>query len=63
MAEILKYCPACDKEYPNWIALIEHLKKAEAEGHSFHIEIIRLEGWDELFPLLEKAPVDPQELT
>jgi len=42
-----KYCPACDKSYPNMADLRIHIKKAQNEGDANHIDIALLEGWDE----------------
>lgn len=49
------YCPVpkCERnQYPSLEALQTHLKKAVAEGDANHIDIIELEGWDEV-PLEE----------
>lgn len=48
MADATQYCPACHKPYPDMAALREHLKKAQTEGDDLHIDIIELEGWDEV---------------
>lgn len=45
------YCPVpkCEtRSYPDMEALRTHLKKAQAEGDQNHIDIIMLEGWDEV---------------
>lgn len=43
-----KFCPACDRSYADWSALVEHLKKAVAEGDQVHIDIVELEEWEEV---------------
>jgi hypothetical protein len=45
------YCPVpkCEpRPYADMDALRAHLKKAQAEGDQNHIDIISLEGWDEV---------------
>lgn len=41
------YCPACDKPYEGYNALLGHLDKAQKEGDDIHIDVIELEGWNE----------------
>lgn len=48
-----RYCPACHKPYPDWAALKTHLQKAVSEGDILHLEVVELEGWDEIL----KAPI------
>lgn len=48
-----RYCPACHKPYADWATLKTHLQKAVSEGDIFHLEIVELEGWDEVL----KAPI------
>lgn len=43
----MKYCPACDRAYPDMETLQTHLKKAQTEGDAIHIDVIELEGWDD----------------
>lgn len=45
------FCPVpkCEtRPYADMEALRTHLKKAQAEGDTNHIELIMLEGWDEV---------------
>lgn len=45
------YCPVpkCQpREYESLEALKEHLRKAQTEGDANHIDLILLEGWDEV---------------
>lgn len=48
-----RYCPACHKPYSDWVTLKKHLQKAVNEGDTLHLEVVELEGWDEVL----KAPI------
>ena len=64
-----RYCPACHKSYGDWAALKKHLRKALSEGDTNHIDIVELEGWDELMSMvnsdgkLEGSPDEIEEIT
>lgn len=62
--EDTKYCPACDRKYKNWEELRVHLQKAVIEGDLNHIDIIELEGWNEIMSsLVGKAILSEEHKT
>ena len=53
---VLRYCPMCDRSYPDWEALRTHLKKSQAAGDENHIDIIILEDWEAFVASNETVP-------
>lgn len=52
------YCPACDEPYANWPDLRDHLKKAQTEGDTPHLDILEGEEWDLSAATIETASTD-----